>query len=577
MTRCPAGPARRDHPRSRGVYHDPLPGWACEAGSSPLARGLLSSLVDTLLERRIIPARAGFTERRQAGPAARRDHPRSRGVYCGPGRPGSRRRGSSPLARGLPAPHVRGVRRVRIIPARAGFTLGAVDGVELSSDHPRSRGVYHGSRSQPVGSSGSSPLARGLRRVDGVGAEGDRIIPARAGFTAPACSAAALAADHPRSRGVYCPLGTRAASATGSSPLARGLRGGRTVQTAARGIIPARAGFTGPRSACPGRSRDHPRSRGVYDMAALTLAVGAGSSPLARGLRPPPQVQEVHPGIIPARAGFTHGRPDRPPHPPDHPRSRGVYMRVPDGVPGGGGSSPLARGLLPGEADEEDAARIIPARAGFTPRRACGRRAARDHPRSRGVYPTEADPYLSAMGSSPLARGLPGPLIPRPPRPGIIPARAGFTVTARLQTPRTPDHPRSRGVYGGPGKCRHHDGGSSPLARGLRQQEGNTMTTTRIIPARAGFTVIGPPSSAQPWDHPRSRGVYSDSVTQRTPAGGIIPARAGFTSLGSSEPSGSTDHPRSRGVYELRRGDSLRFEGSSPLARGLPCGGRLRR
>ena len=53
---------------------------------------------------------------------------------------------------------------------------------------------------------------------------------------------------------------------------------------------------------------------------------------------------------------------------PDHPRSRGVY-----GVEGRyerahRGSSPLARGLLSGEMPVLNAARIIPARAGFTER-----------------------------------------------------------------------------------------------------------------------------------------------------------------------------------------------------------------
>ena len=35
------------------------------------------------------------------------------------------------------------------------------------------------------------------------------------------------------------------------------------------------------------------------------------------------------------------------------------------------------------------------------------------------------------------------------------------------------------------------------------------MTYRRIIPARAGFTVISVRVTATPADHPRSRGVYS--------------------------------------------------------------------
>ena len=71
-----------------------------------------------------------------------------------------------------------------------------------------------------------------------------------------------------------------------------------------------------------------------------------GSSPLARGLRhKPPSVR--HWGrIIPARAGFT-------------PRDRREDMCFL-------GSSPLARGLLEHEISFTQLWRIIPARAGFT-------------------------------------------------------------------------------------------------------------------------------------------------------------------------------------------------------------------
>ena len=52
---------RKDHPRSRGVYkiaYDPQIG---RPGSSPLARGLLQNTIRRSHELRIIPARAGFT------------------------------------------------------------------------------------------------------------------------------------------------------------------------------------------------------------------------------------------------------------------------------------------------------------------------------------------------------------------------------------------------------------------------------------------------------------------------------------------------------------------------------------
>ena len=55
----------------------------------------------------------------------------------------------------------------------------------------------------------------------------------------------------------------------------------------------------------PGRSRDHPRSRGVYTRSPAPPRAAAGSSPLARGLPSTPTNLGLETGIIPARAGFT--------------------------------------------------------------------------------------------------------------------------------------------------------------------------------------------------------------------------------------------------------------------------------
>ena len=51
------------------------------AGSSPLARGLLRHPTAVLLQRGIIPARAGFTRSGRGRGMRAGDHPRSRGVY----------------------------------------------------------------------------------------------------------------------------------------------------------------------------------------------------------------------------------------------------------------------------------------------------------------------------------------------------------------------------------------------------------------------------------------------------------------------------------------------------------------
>ena len=233
-----------------------------------------------------------------------------------------------------------------IIPARAGFTHGRVAVGADPADHPRSRGVYAAAMAAAMADSGSSPLARGLRRRRGDGRRPARIIPARAGFTAATCGCS-----------------TRRA---GSSPLARGLRRGRRAWTSRAGIIPARAGFTHGPLLRVSHHGDHPRSRGVY--------------------------VAVHDSVLA--------------HEMDHPRSRGVYRGSTSLLTPLLGSSPLARGLRVPLGRAAEHVRIIPARAGFTTAAACPRRASWDHPRSRGVYHSHAPASSRAGGSSPLARGL---------------------------------------------------------------------------------------------------------------------------------------------------------------------------
>ena len=173
-----------------------------------------------------------------------------------------------------------------------------------------------------------------------------------------------------------------------------------------------------------------------------------GSSPLARGLPALPRARSWRLRIIPARAGFTGRGAQMTVTPWDHPRSRGVYRIRLYGDPDVRGSSPLARGLHGPSLQEVTWPRIIPARAGFTRSSAGTTSKATDHPRSRGVYPDLTDTQRAAVGSSPLARGLP--------------RRA-----SRLAYPN-PDHPRSRGVYPGRVTGITASRGSSPLARGLR-------------------------------------------------------------------------------------------------------------
>ena len=172
-----------------------------------------------------------------------------------------------------------------IIPARAGFTVRSSRSGRAAWDHPRSRGVYILLSCGWASRQGSSPLARGLPRRGLPNRGLPRIIPARAGFTPNQPSRANPDGDHPRSRGVYRLHDVLVAIVNGSSPLARGLRDWAGPLSGGRGIIPARAGFTVSGDLPAHVLRDHPRSRGVYDGGFRRGDVVLGSSPLARGLR----------------------------------------------------------------------------------------------------------------------------------------------------------------------------------------------------------------------------------------------------------------------------------------------------
>ena len=174
-----------------------------------------------------------------------------------------------------------------------------------------------------------------------------RIIPARAGFTTPHPRRIRRGGDHPRTRGVYPDDSSVAQRHAGSSPHARGLQAPAGPARRVHRIIPARAGFTAIVSQARFMCEDHPRTRGVY-LRLITKPVRAlGSSPHARGLL----------GDRPLRGG----------HPLDHPRTRGVYRSTVSVNLVHAGSSPHTRGLLSVSGISQGSSRIIPAHAGFTP------------------------------------------------------------------------------------------------------------------------------------------------------------------------------------------------------------------
>ena len=151
-------------------------------------------------------------------------HPRSRGEHFGLGSCKTSFAGSSPLARGTPV--TGGVRSSskRLIPARAGNTVRNCSGAAKSTAHPRSRGEHTKDAIDAISSA--------------------RLIPARAGNTDLSCHAHFMCPAHPRSRGEHFLAGVIATSSTGSSPLARGTRKVSDFLSLFFRLIPARAGNT---------------------------------------------------------------------------------------------------------------------------------------------------------------------------------------------------------------------------------------------------------------------------------------------------------------------------------------------
>ena len=232
------------------------------------------------------------------------------------------------------------------------------------------------------------------------------------------------------------------------------------------------------------------------------------------------------------------------------------------------GSSPLARGTPgpPGVGRRAD--RFIPARAGNTRGGTGSRPGWTVHPRSRGEHGTVRLQSGRIAGSSPLARGTRYPPRRGIPRRRFIPARAGNTSRAV---------PRVAAASG-----------SSPLARGTPGVRTLKVLIVRFIPARAGNTSPAWRGSSIPPVHPRSRGEHhvsphptpesngSSPLARGTPSPGptprtarrFIPARAGNTPARELWPAMPTVHPRSRREHRFSTVFAVSANGSSPLARG---------
>ena len=154
------------------------------------------------------------------------------------------------------------------------------------------------------------------------------------------------------------------------------------------------------------------------------------------------------------------------------------------------GSSPLARGTPWRFRPVGGLWRLIPARAGNTYRTVRGCCGCTAHPRSRGEHELTTMTTNKQTGSSPLARGTPHTRINARSHTRLIPARAGNTYVNIMPELLTPAHPRSRGEHEPRGSKSEKFTGSSPLARGTQPRLLRYRSPGRLIPARAGNTLL---------------------------------------------------------------------------------------
>ena len=135
----------------------------------------------------------------------------------------------------------------------------------------------------------------------------------------------------------------------------------------------------------------------------------------------------------------------------------------------------------------------------------------------------------------------------------ITPACAGSTHSLIVSTHNSQDHPRLRGEYAPLSTCVASNGGSPPLARGVRVEHMRDLRQLRITPACAGSTAKECTDFCEEEDHPRLRGEYyyhshTESLLEGSPPlargvryvstsysgrDGITPAYAGSTKRSS--------------------------------------------
>ena len=190
------------------------------------------------------------------------------------------------------------------------------------------------------------------------------------------------------------------------------------------------------------------------------------------------------------------------------------------------------------------------------------------HPRASGEHNGVTGIEKPIFGSSPRERGTRIRARNRVSPGRFIPARAGNTSCANVQTKPSPVHPRASGEHSSPCTAASDCTGSSPRERGTPRSRRITPHLLRFIPARAGNTSSSLRMDCRCSVHPRASGEHNDHNDFIAHDRGSSPRERGTRPSRRRPSSPPAVHPRASGEHWVWYDPALCRGGSSPRERG---------
>ena len=312
-----------DHPHAYGDKQMLYTGCYTVAGSSPRVWGQVTIHLNSFGCRGIIPTRMGTSKSSAQCFPCLWDHPHAYGDKRISLDSFIVRAGSSPRVWGQVSSALNKIERKWIIPTRMGTSREAVMNGRQYEDHPHAYGdKAHQAKTIPMGA-GSSPRVWGQARVRCRRTIPRRIIPTRMGTRILPVCVFYVRRDHPHAYGDKQKTLTAFLRCHGSSPRVWGQDSMTIFLQCMDRIIPTRMGTSSVFSIARISVRDHPHAYGDKILTYFMRRTFSGSSPRVWGQVP--QLSKLTPslGIIPTRMGtrIRLKRQDLPTQ--DHPHAYG--------------------------------------------------------------------------------------------------------------------------------------------------------------------------------------------------------------------------------------------------------------